>query len=84
MNGLDPKDVRVEIYAGAIGRDGSFETRRAVPMKPGKQAEDGVHVFKGEVTPDEPGRFGYTVRVLPSHPLLLDPHSLGLIRWAER
>jgi starch phosphorylase len=37
----------------------------------------------GEVQPSEAGRFGFTVRVLPHHPLLLDSHSLGLIRWAQ-
>jgi hypothetical protein len=27
------------------------------------------------------GRFGFRVRVLPSHPLLGNPYSLGLILW---
>jgi starch phosphorylase len=43
----------------------------------------GWHVFQGEILPLEAGRFGFTVRILPHHPLLLDSHSLGLIRWAQ-
>jgi len=44
---------------------------------------EGVSTYKGEAKAAEAGRFGFTVRILPHHPLLLDPHSLGLIRWAE-
>jgi starch phosphorylase len=29
------------------------------------------------------GKFGFTVRILPHHPLLRDAHSLGLIFWAD-
>ncbi len=44
---------------------------------------DGWWLFGGEVRASEAGRFGFTVRVMPHHPLLLDPHSLGLTHWAE-
>jgi starch phosphorylase len=43
---------------------------------------DGWLTYSGEVAPDLTGKFGFTVRILPHHPLLLDPHSLGLIHWA--
>ena len=52
-------------------------------MKPASTTGDGWHVFKGQITPGEAGRCGFTVRILPHHPLLLDSHSLGLIRWAQ-
>ena len=44
---------------------------------------DGWYHYAGEISPSEAGRFGFTVRILPHHPLLLDSHSLGLIRWAQ-
>ena len=44
---------------------------------------DGWYIYTGEIHPTEAGRFGFTVRILPHHPLLLDSHSLGLIRWAQ-
>jgi len=40
---------------------------------------DGVVRYAGVAELGEPGPFGYTVRALPSHPLLSDPAELGLI-----
>jgi len=83
LNGIRPQDVRVEIYSGPLDQEGNFLSRETHDMTPTSQTPDGWHVFTGTVAAGEPGRFGFTVRILPSHPLLLDPHSLGLIRWAQ-
>jgi starch phosphorylase len=39
--------------------------------------------YSGEVTLDRPGPFGYTVRVLPHHPLLDSRAELGLITFPQ-
>ncbi|WP_319779792.1 alpha-glucan family phosphorylase [Maridesulfovibrio sp.] len=83
LNGLTPENVQVEIYAGPVGQDGNFARRRTVVMTQEEDMGGGWHVYQGEVMPHEAGRFGYTVRILPNHELLLDPHSLGLIHWAQ-
>ncbi|NJB67125.1 starch phosphorylase [Desulfobaculum xiamenense] len=83
LNGIAPENVLVEIYSGALDQDGQFSQREAVEMKPGEFVEDGWCRYSGAFKPVAPGRFGFTVRVLPRHRHLLDPHSLGLIRWAE-
>jgi starch phosphorylase len=36
-------------------------------------------VYAGSITFERPGAFGYTVRVVPHHPLLASPAELGLI-----
>jgi len=51
-------------------------------MTPDKDIGEGWFLYRGEVMPAEAGRFGFNVRILPYHPLLLDAHSLGLIHWA--
>ena len=43
----------------------------------------GVVRFSGEVPLDQPGPFGYTVRVLPEHPLLDSPAELGLVTYPQ-
>jgi len=83
VNGLSPEDISVEIYAGAVDVQGNFTNRRTETMQPKAQTSDGWIVYEGHITPDITGRFGFTVRVLPDHPLLLDPHCLGLIHWAQ-
>ncbi|MFK4764682.1 alpha-glucan family phosphorylase [Desulfobaculum sp. SPO524] len=84
LNGIEASNVLVEIYAGALDQDGNFKQRAAVEMTPGEFVEEGWCRYTGEFAPQWPGRFGYTVRVLPRHKNLLDPHSLGLIRWADQ
>jgi starch phosphorylase len=83
LNGIRPQDVEVQIYSGRLNYEGKFAQRETTVMKPTSATGDGWHVFTGEITPGEAGRFGFTVRILPHHPLLLDSHSLGLIRWAQ-
>jgi starch phosphorylase len=81
LSGIRPEDVSVEIYSGPLDQNGNFAERYTTTMEPAA-AKDGVQVFKGKTVPKSPGRFGFTVRIVPQHPLLLDPHSLVLIRWA--
>ena len=40
---------------------------------------DSVAWYVGEAILGQPGPFGYTVRVLPHHPLLSAPAEMGLI-----
>ncbi|UJX42485.1 alpha-glucan family phosphorylase [Desulfovibrio sp. JY] len=82
LNGIRPQDVEVQIYAGRLDYEGKFAQRETVNMQPSEITPDGWQIYTGKIQPTEAGRFGYTVRILPHHPLLLDSHSLGLIRWA--
>ena len=43
----------------------------------------GLLRYSGEVSLDRPGSFGYTVRVLPSHPLLDSRAELGLVTYPQ-
>ena len=44
--------------------------------------EGGRYRYDGEVVLDRAGSFGYTVRVLPRHELLVAPTELGLVAHA--
>ncbi|MDQ3104456.1 MAG: hypothetical protein M3Q87_04450, partial [Actinomycetota bacterium] len=45
--------------------------------------EAGRQRFSGDVKLERTGPFGYTVRVLPRHELLLTPAELGLVALPE-
>lgn len=83
LNGLPPENVQVESYFGPIRHDGEFASREVTTMLPAGDPHDGWQTYQGVATPPEAGRFGFTVRAVPTHSLLLDPHSLGLIQWAH-
>jgi starch phosphorylase len=75
--------IQVEIYGGTLAQDDSFTDRILQTMDPDGPAVDGWQTYKGILPAARAGRFGFTVRATPSHPLLPIPHSLGLIRWAD-
>ena len=52
-------------------------------MRPEGEPEDGWQLYRGKLDAAEAGRFGFTVRAIPVHPLLPSSHSLGLLHWAE-
>jgi starch phosphorylase len=83
LNGRAPEDFQVDIYYGCVSQAGHFKSRKTSLMSAEKDLGEGWRLFRGEVTPETSGRFGFTVRVLPHHPLLIDPRSLGLICWAH-
>jgi starch phosphorylase len=78
---LSPDDVAVEVVYGRAGTDDEItdpvyaELELEAPPGP-----DSVAWYCGEAVLGQPGPFGYTVRVLPRHPLLAAPAELGLVR----
>lgn len=83
IGNVSPEHLRVEIYAGPLDQARQFAKRRTFIMRPMSDPMGETIRYKGTFEPFEAGRVGFTVRALPSHPLLVNPHSLGLIRWAD-
>jgi starch phosphorylase len=53
------------------------------PMVPRGSEEDGrVARYEGSFTCEHAGRYGYTVRVVPTHPDLRNFAEVGRITWA--
>ena len=81
IDGLSASDLGVAVVYGRA-RDGDQLER--VTTLPLELAEDGhPATFAGTVPLEHSGSFGYTVRVVPSNPLLASPAELGLIAVAE-
>jgi len=80
LGDLSPNDLAVDIYYGRVDSKAEFLDRETILLKDFVQ-EDNRTIFRGEVPCQRVGRFGFRVRVLPSHPLCSNPYSLGLILW---
>ena len=77
---LTPADVHVEVLYGQAGDDDEIADPVRSELQLESSPEDGsVAWYTGEAVLGKPGTFGYTVRVLPDHPLLSAPAEMGLV-----
>jgi glycogen phosphorylase len=88
LGALSPSDVSVEVVYGPPSENDEILEPSYVTLAPdAPSAHDGApgqHTrFSAEVELGRPGPFGYTVRVLPSHPLLASRAELGLVTYPE-
>ncbi len=77
---LSAEDVSVEVIYGRTGDDDEIAdpilAELDLESPPGS---DSVAWYCGHAVLGQPGPFGYTVRVLPKHPLLSGPAEMGLV-----
>jgi starch phosphorylase len=80
LGALSPGDVTVQAVYGPTGDDDEISHPAFADLDLEEAPEDGSAArYGGEVELGRPGPFGYTVRVLPRHPLLASPAEMGLI-----
>jgi starch phosphorylase len=78
---LDPADVDVQVVHGRVAGDDQLRDPHVVSLEHAESYEAGRHRFEAEVTLEHTGPFGYTVRILPRHELLVSPAEVGLVAW---
>jgi glycogen phosphorylase len=83
LGSLAPDDVDVQVLDGRVDESDELRDPRVTSLLPAEEYEGGRWRFEGEVTLDRPGPVGYTVRVVPRHPLLASGAELGLAALPE-
>jgi starch phosphorylase len=83
LAGLDPKDVSVEAVVGRVGETDDLADAVTVAMEHVGAADGMGERFESVVKLPHAGLTGYTVRVLPSHPLLASSAELAKIVLAR-
>jgi glycogen phosphorylase len=79
---LEPHDIQVELYKGAIDTNGKItDADTAVMTYQGKDSS-GNSLYTTEVAYAASGLQGLSLRILPHNPHLSNPYELGLIQWA--
>jgi glycogen phosphorylase len=82
LGAVDPQHVRVEAYHGEID-NGDIHNPNATVLNQTSQADgNGTYVYQGSVPATESGTYGFSVRVIPTHPCLMQAHELRLITWS--
>jgi glycogen phosphorylase len=83
LGSLSADDVCVEVVYGRLGDDDELVEPSYVTLTADDSAPVPHTRFSGSVELGQPGPFGYTVRVLPSHPLLASRADLGLVAYPD-
>lgn len=81
LGSLSPKDVRVEAYFGKIGDENSLEDVEFTEMKMTEELGGSSYRYSAEITIFDGGEYGYTFRVYPHRPDLVDKFEMGLVKW---
>lgn len=82
LAGLAPDEVTVQAVLGRLDSDDTLLDPATVVMAHERTGADGTEVFATTTPLPVAGAVGYTVRVLPSHPLLSGDAELGLVTLA--
>jgi starch phosphorylase len=82
LGGLTTDDVTVEAVYGRPDEDDEIVLPSYVTLT-AEPSSSGPVRYTGEIPLDRPGPFGWTVRVLPRHPLLASRAELGLVTFPQ-
>jgi glycogen phosphorylase len=81
LAGLSPDEVTVQAAVGRVDAADALVDPVTVEMAHAGAAADG-DIFSTTMSLPVAGAVGYTVRVLPTHPMLAEPNELGLVTLA--
>jgi len=74
-------DVEVQLLHGPVGQYGELDRAEVVSLQKSEQIDDQHLRFSGTLPCDHAGRYGFTVRIMPTHRDLANPVELGVIAW---
>ena len=84
IGNLTNDDIEVQIYYGNVdnvdeANENSYTTMKCLDCK----SQSGTYKYEGSIKCKTTGEFGYTLRILPKHSLLINQFELGAIRWVK-
>ncbi|MGH9281488.1 MAG: alpha-glucan family phosphorylase [Acidimicrobiales bacterium] len=83
LGSLTTDDVAVQLAFGPVGPTDEIVAPHVVAMElDGHDGDPARYRYEARFTLEQAGRYGYTVRVVPSHPDLATPVELGCVTWA--
>lgn len=81
LGSITPPSIRVELYYGYVGKNNTIENPEIQEMKVIEQLDSSIYRYSAKIKLLDGGEYGYTFRVLPYHPELINKFDMGLIRW---
>jgi len=83
IGALRPEELQVQLYIGHVDDSSMLRNAEAIPMQVETSSDNGAFQYSAECTLDSTGQYGYTIRVLPKHPVVDEPLQVGLMKWYD-
>ena len=84
LAGLAPDEVVVQAVLGRVDAENVLQDPEFIDMAHVRSGEGGTEIFTVTTPLPAAGSLGYSVRVLPHHPLLATDSELGLVALARQ
>lgn len=81
LGSIDPSQVSVELFYGKIGENSQIENPVIKQMNIVEHVGSGTYNYAETVVIQDGGSYGYTFRVVPTHPHMINKHDMGLVKW---
>lgn len=82
---INVENVQAQVYYGRILDSGTVENISIIPMKLINSEENTKdYTFAAKIELNSGGNYGYTFRIMPKHPMLLDAENMDLIKWITK
>jgi starch phosphorylase len=81
LGSLAPEDVEVQMVHGVVDSFGEIPRPSTALMSHNGAHDGSTWVFSGSIPCRTSGHHGFTVRVLPKNPALVNPFEPGLVVW---
>lgn len=81
LGSINPSSVKVELCYGYIGKNNIIDSPEIEEMEMVEKIDASLYHYAGKIKLLDGGEYGYTFRVLPYNPDLINKFDMGLIRW---
>ncbi len=82
---IEVQNIEAQVYYGKIQENGTVENIKIIPMNLiNSDDEERNYTFGAKIELNTGGNYGYTFRVMPKHPMLLDSENMDLIKWITK
>ena len=82
---IDEENADVQVYFGQFLENGTVRNVSTTTMsKIAENKEEHRYVYEATLDLKTGGNFGYTFRVMPKHPMLVDEEDMNMVKWITK
>ena len=82
---IDEENTDIQVYFGQFLDNGTVRNVYTETMnKIGENPEEHKYTYEAVLDLKTGGNFGYTFRVMPKHPMLIDSENMDLVKWITK